>query len=363
VDTPLHGTGAPEIQCPYCLEPVAFDPDDLYTRLDTAGYEPLEVREDRSAARRNDVVRAAFQRCPNTHDMPQHYIPAPYLTCGPPLTVAMVGGSAAGKTHLLAAMFAEIEEGGLERFGLGHRSVNSWWHDRFLREQVGPLRAGHVLAHTRMASGYVQFVDALLVGPDAAARPVAFFDLAGEDLVRTDATTRFLAGIGALIFIVDPVAALRASQLDGVRNWLGGAGDSGLGDRTFGVVLDRIDRTGHLLDVPAAVVVTKSDLIRYEPPVNRWLMRDVQPPLDPVLVEQESRDVYAFLHCHGATAWLKPYLDCRRCTLHFASATGGEASDGRYPRGAHARRALLPLLSILAMSGLLGPDLAGLVGR
>ena len=101
----------------------------------------------------------------------------------------------------------------------------------------------------------------------------------------------------------DPAVALQSSPDEGLRGRLAGT-DVGLGDRTFGAVIDRLPRAGRLIDRPTALVVSKADQIRYEPPVDRWLGRPVRAPLDLPAVAEESRDVFAFLHRHGAQPWL-----------------------------------------------------------
>lgn len=350
--------------CPYCLDAVVFDPRRLHVRTEgrRSSYEPASFPDDSNPVRRDELVRRLFQLCTNSTGIEDHFIPVPYLVAGPPITVAMVGASAAGKTHLLTAMLGEVDHVGLDRYGLSRRAVNGDWHNRFVEDQVNPLRQGRVLAGTPAADGVVDFADALLLSRrGGGTRPVAFFDLAGEDLIRSGPATRFLAGVDAFLFVVDPLPALAMAQLDEERARAGV--EAAGGDLTFGTVLDRIRRSdGDLLEVPVAVVVNKSDLLRFEPPVDRWLREPLPAALDPGLVEQESRDVYAFLRHHGAEPWLRPFKDCRRCTLHFVSATGGSAQDGRFAGGARGRRVLAPLLSILAMTGMLGEDLARSVG-
>jgi len=76
--------------------------------------------------------------------------------------------------------------------------------------------------------------------------------------------------------------------------------------------------------------------------------------VDVVSIRAESRDAFALLHEHGAGSWLQPYYRCRKCTLHFASATGGEVVDSRYPRGARPSRVLEPLIALFAMTGVIG---------
>lgn len=347
--------------CPYCLETIQLDLGALYVTDNRMQYQPLNLAGI-SKLRRQDVMRGAVQKCVADPDFPEHFIPVPYLTYGRPLTVAMVGQSSTGKSHLLTQMIAEITDGGLEPFGLTWQSVNPEQHARFVRERVQPLRNGHVLDHTGGVGldGFARFVESLLI-TDASGqvRPVAFFDLGGEDLVRTDSALRFLLGVDALVFVVDPVLALPLPQLDHARE-RGNIEVNRDGDLAFATVLDRLPKTGPYLEVAATMVLGKADLLRFQSPVDRWLGRGPLTALDPVQLREESQDVHAFLRRHAGQAWLRPFDAIRRCTLHVASATGGQEDQGRYPAGAAPRRVLEPLLSLLAMHGLIdvpgGPE-------
>ncbi|KIZ14745.1 hypothetical protein [Streptomyces natalensis] len=347
--------GNAETLCPYCLEPLQLDLTSLFVTDSKMQYQPLDVSGLGNALRRQDVMRSAVQKCTADPDFPEHFIPVPYLTYGRPLTVAMVGQSSTGKSHLLTQMIAEITDGGLEPFGLKWQSVNPEQHARFVRERVQPLRNGRVLDHTGGLGldGFARFVESLLL-TDARGqtRPVAFFDLGGEDLVRTDAALRFLLGVDAMVFVVDPALALPLPQLDHARErW--GLEVNRDGDLAFGTVLDRLPKSGPYLEVAAAMVLGKADLLRFQPPVDRWLGEAPPASLDPARVRAESRDVYGLLRRHAGQAWLRPFDAIRRCTLHIASATGGQEDHGRYPAGAGPRRVLEPLLSLLAMHGLI----------
>ncbi|MCE7082175.1 hypothetical protein [Streptomyces sp. ST2-7A] len=358
---PGESTG--EVLCPHCLRTIRFDPHALFVTDSRKQYQPLDPAELDNVLSREDILRGAVQRCSADPRSPEHFIAVPHLVHGRPLTVAMVGASASGKSHLLTRIIAEIIDGGLEPHGLTWRSVNPEQHARFVRDRVQPLRAGRVLGHTETMNGFARFEEALLI-TDAGGRtrPVAFFDLAGEDLVRTDGALRFLLGVDAMIFVVDPLSALPLPHLDHLRKPMNLEVNPN-GDPAFATVLDRLPRNGPYSDITAAMVVGKADLLRFHPPVDRWWAEPEPTGLDPDLIREESGDVYGFLRRHAGQAWLSPFDTIRRCTLHVASATGARDDAGRYPAGAEARRVLGPLVSLLAMNGLIplpsGADVLG----
>ncbi|WP_369147126.1 hypothetical protein [Streptomyces sp. R44] len=340
--------------CPYCLLPVEYD-ERLLVTIDAKGN---RIRLDLSAERRPghvaDALRKAYHLCPHTVDGDEeHELPVPYLTNGEPLSIALVGSSSVGKTHLLAAMLGEVELGGLEPYGLKCRPLNPEAHRTFVHDRVQRLKEGRQLGRTGQQT-FARFADGLLVQAGGATpRPVVFFDLAGEDLAQDGEVGRFLMGVDAFVFVLDPLRALRLPGLDPVREQ-SGLRRRDFGDEAFTTVLNRIPRQeGGLVAAPAALAVNKSDLVRFEPVVDRWLGRALPGRHDPAAAREESRDAYAFLAHHAGAAWLKPFDDCVDCTLHFVAATGGQARGDRFPHGARPRRVLAPLLSLFALCGLL----------
>ncbi|MFF3841494.1 hypothetical protein [Streptomyces sp. NPDC001930] len=347
--------------CPHCLLPVEYD-ERLLVTIDAKGNRiPLDLSGERRPAHRADALRKAYHLCPHTVDGDEgHELPLPYLVNGEPLSIALVGSSSVGKTHLLAAMLGEVELGGLEPYGLKCLPLNPEAHRAYLRERVQSLQQGRQLGRTGQQT-FARFADGLLVSAGGATpRPVVFFDLAGEDLAQDSEVGRFLMGVDAFIFVLDPLRALRLPSLEPVREQ-SGLRLRELGDEAFATVLNRIPRQrGGLVAAPAALAVNKSDLVRFEPVVDRWLGRALPGRHDPAEARAESRDAYAFLAQGASPAWLKPFDDCADCTLHFVAATGAQARGDRFPHGARPRRVLAPLLSLFALCGLLpGAEPAG----
>ncbi|MFI1384670.1 hypothetical protein [Embleya sp. NPDC020886] len=352
----------PEVRCPYCLDLIRWNENDLYERDDRLRYERVDLSTVTDPVKRYDRMRATFMRCPNPagDEDREHYLPTNYLIHEPPLVIGLIGDGLSGKTHLLAAMIAEIDAGGLRPYGVTHLPVDPEQHLDYLRNRVDPLRRGTMLATTVNHQGnLVEFADALLLRTAGRTRPIAFFDVSGEDLARGGREMQFLAAADAFVFVVDPVVAVDLPEL---RRLTGDGEDpfgAYRGDRTFAAVMDRLPREAELLAQPVAVAVTKSDLIRFEPPVDAWLGSHSPRPgrVDPARMDAESRDVYSFLYAHDAVAWLSPFEEFRRCTMHFVSATGARDRDGRFPGGIRPRRVLEPVVSILAMCDML--DQAG----
>ena len=358
-----------EVRCPICLDVFDWEYDDLFVYRNGT-YVPLNVSNVGDELKRNDEMIGAYRRCPNpSADMPErHYLPIAYASSGPPLVVGLIGRTDSGKSHLLASMISEIEQGGLGQLGLSSIPVDADAHRDFLRSRVAPfVEQAAVIPHTPRVGEeqQVTFSDALLVGGTGQQRAVAFFDVAGEDLTRRTRSMRFVLALDALIFVVDSDHALQhAGSTDG--------------DNAFETVMARLRAQSGITDrVPVAIVIAKSDLHRFEQPVARWYRR---PSLsaypdgipDPEEIRNESRDAYAFLYSKGASAWLRPFEMFRRATLHFASAAGSTAvsvdrgpgdATAIFPRGVRPRRVLDPLAAVLAMVGMLGEDAAKEVGN
>ncbi|GGV07375.1 hypothetical protein GCM10010260_51370 [Streptomyces filipinensis] len=346
---------AAKVRCPICLDMVDWARADTVT-LNTDGRPEQLVRgEGEDEVRWNHRRLNAYRLCAGGGE--PHVLPGRYGDFGEPLVIGVVGESAAGKSHLLAAMLGMLSDvDRMARLGLVVGGLDLKLHQRYLKDVVRPfLDQGQGLAGTPAQPP--EFTDALWIHNSNSGRnfAVAFFDVSGEWLADHDAEVPFLGAVSALVFVVDP------TRIRGLTTATG----SVTGDPSFGVVLDKIGRLhgvdgSQFLPLPAAVVVGKCDLLRHhEPLVDRWFQNaSPDEELQLATLEQESEDAYAFLSSRGAAGWLAPFVRCARSTLHFATATGHKAveADGvqRSPHGSFApRRTLKPMLALFAMCGVL----------
>jgi double-GTPase-like protein len=344
-----------QVRCPICADEFAWSPTStvyLYNK-DSSAYEAKDI--SRMPPNRQAQTRiTGYQRCPHpSRDMDVHYLPATYFNYPDPLVVGLIGASSAGKTHLLTAMIREAYRNGLRPYGIQISALDFRRHDTFQSRYVKPLEEGTALPGTR--HGVTEAADFLLAqSANGQKRPITFFDVAGEDLESVDAlnpATRFLASANAMIFVhglEDPPDPEGSAPSD--TSW------------SFELAIERLKGVEGADRIPAAIAVTKSDRLRYVPPIDRWLRHRDERGLNATRLRAESRDVYAFLHQIKAYGTLRPVSAFRRCTLHFVSASGGDAvrnggSSARFVRGIHPVNVLQPLVSILAMSGMiLGPE-------
>lgn len=350
------------MRCPICADEF-FWPDEPVVSLYDAEHSRYELVDISalSAIKQADLARRGYRECPNpSGDTPRHYLPATYAGYADPLVLGLVGASTSGKTHLLTAMIRQAYMGGLRPYRITAAALDFRRHAHFRETYIEPFERGGALPATN--TGVIEAADILLLRGPGGDRPVTFFDVAGEDLESPEArnrASRFLVGADAVIFVhasEDPLDTQRPVAESE--------------NKSFDLAIERLQGIDGSAALPATIAVTKSDRLRYQPPADRWLRRGDEQDLDAARIRDESRDVYAYLHHIGAGASLRPFEAFGRSTMHFVSASGGDAADdsgdklGRhFPRGVHPTRVLEPLVSILAMTGVIpGPE-AGKVGK
>lgn len=355
------------VRCPICMDFTEW-PSGEFVYLWSDDQERMARHDlvDLDQAKRTEHRLRGYQACENPHgapSAPRHFLPALYAEYEEPLVVGLVGGSQAGKTHLLTAMIREVLRGGLAPYDLRAQPLDFRAHRFFYRDFLEKFEKGEQLAATGRDVNAGGFAESLLItGPDGTRRPIVFFDVAGEDLEQVDTTDRggrFLVATGAVIFVYAPEDPLTQreifAQIPAGRDL----------DDAYRLSLARITAAQDADQLPVTIAVTKADRLRYRPPADFWLRRGAETGLNAARIREESRDAYAYLHAVGAAVAVAPYAEFERCTLHFVSASGGDVQAERkeFSRGVRPLRVLEPLVSILAMAGVLtGPE-AQKVGR
>ncbi|WP_007516583.1 MULTISPECIES: TRAFAC clade GTPase domain-containing protein [Pseudofrankia] len=338
------GRASLTLTCVNCLEPFEWDGKQAYRRRSVgAPAQPVDLPAQ-TDPRWGFAIQDTFIRCPNEEDGDPHFFPVEFALYGRPVVIGFVGNSSAGKTCLLAAMTGEIDRNRLEPYGLQTEPINMGEHLDYVEKIVDPLfERGKAPPHTEVVD-LVTYKDAVLLRTAAGRTfPLVFFDANGESLKGlqgSHAAVRFLHRVDGLVFVADPTLVADAHMR---------------GDPTYTATLASLRwarATGQArFTIPTAIAITKSDLMRFDPPVDQWLNRPPRPGgVDLGLLEQESRDAYAFLHQRGATAWLAPVNQFEQCTLHFVSASGAAYDDATdyFVRPARPRRVLEPLVALLA---------------
>ncbi|RKS79630.1 hypothetical protein BZB76_1105 [Actinomadura pelletieri DSM 43383] len=341
--------------CPYCLNQLDwFDFSEVPLVKETPeGPEVLTPGPDESETHYRHRTLGAMRQCRGNGE--PHLLPADYGYLEP-LVVGLVGDSAAGKTHLLTAMIAQLERS-RSLFGRELRigPLDGRLRQRFYDERVTPFLVRHeVLGGTR--PGQPEFAYALRVQSRQTGRThaVGFFDVPGEHFRRFSYDdTPFMSAADAVIYVAD---GSRLRSGDGWRDWVPDPG--------FMHAIEQLERTRVTGDgrlPPAVIVVAKSDMLDGlddDATVTRWLRRRDETHLNDLRsVLVETVDAGAFLRRHGASHWLDPLESGSPVTVHFASASGvskPREDATEFPdEGFGPKRVLRPLLSLFSMAGLL----------
>ncbi|MFC4068637.1 caspase family protein [Actinoplanes subglobosus] len=289
------------------------------------------------------------------HSRSSHALPDLYGEYGSPIAIGLIGGIAAGKTLLLAAMINELTNNidVQRKFGVTPSPLHLRIEREYFRRTVHPFcNLRREASKTLVMQSELTYV--LKLDSDYAGRSfaVAFFDLSGEYFYQLDSVraTGFVKGASAFIFVVDPVSATPTLVPPGKGRW---PAPSGFAAPVEVLRECRADPGDPFIPAPAAIVVTKGDLIRdADPLIGKWL--DREDTLDLKTSSEESKDIYSFLAGRDARPWLYPAEAFMDASLHVASASGVDVLDSGYfpSHGFGQRRVLRPLLSIFAALGI-----------
>jgi len=329
---------------------------------DNGDYQLVAVQSGVTKLRHDLNSRFTWKKCPG--DNWPHYWPSDYSTYGPPLVIGFVGDTQKGKSHLLAAMIGALDEKRLQPLGIEVTWLEPPRHRRLMETLVKPfLRDRKRLIGTSTPRGSAaDHIDIFQVQRGGQRRTVVLYDVSGLSLMdESRVEVDFMFAVDALLFVVD--IGKDSEETAG-------------GDVSFQVALDRLSvRESNGLspgpELPAAIVLAKSDERQFDEPVMRWMRKEdlaaygsLENP-DAELIAAESADAYAYLYAHGFTASMDPVDYFDRITLHFASAAGAalvDKDDMIFQRGVRPVRVLDPLLALFAMAGVLGANAQAKMG-
>jgi hypothetical protein len=344
------------VECLHCWKQFEWSTEEqVYIYDESDGkYHKVDLG-DADKLTKLEFLGKGYQPCPHVPGGASgspHYLPARYRSyTNPPIVIGLVGSHSAGKSHLLTAMISQLTDyEGLAPLGLRVAPLDALRYSEFRKTNISPFEKGKQLAGTN--GGITEYSEALVVErlDGTGAWPVTSFDVAGEDFLED-------AKIGQSAFLPRATAFLFVHGLDD------GAAESdyrAAPNRAFSHSLKRLSPVEDVHKRPSAIAITKSDRLRYTPPVDRWWRGQSElEDFGTERIARESRDAYAFLYARSARTSLTPFDMFDRCTLHFVSASGVEADTSKrtFPRGTRPRRVLEPLAAILAMAGVV-PDVS-----
>lgn len=317
----------------------------------------------------------ASRRCPHCQEV------LPYnLGMMDNFFVAVIGSRYAGKSHYITALINELRISpyqhklGFVEFDRLNQDVQRRYDELYRtlfvnHKPIAPNQLGSVLQDKPKPLVYtMHFADR----PDhPTPRPInlVFYDVAGEDLHDEDSIEEYAPHIleaSAIILLVDPVVS------PNLRSKLATAPSPPTGAivRQAHDVLERVIairrrrqwfRSGKGFDIPLAVTIGKSDLLRY-------FMPQEELQLGPVLGDSVYKDGLSLDDLQRVSDEVEGLLNyvqepvITRARLfpnrqYFAvSATGAPETNGQYP-DVSPRRCLDPLLWILWKSGLIPPNM------
>ncbi|MBL7516381.1 toll/interleukin-1 receptor domain-containing protein [Frankia sp. CNm7] len=262
--------------CPLCGTRLGWPPDgELWIREVVDRYEPSPYP--------GGDPESSFVLChgprrdhgPHAEDDRPHFVPAGLGRYGDPFVVGVVGEPDVGKTSLLYAMVAEAQDG-LSLHGLAVRPVNVGDHVKRLRREIAEFLHDREIEPPRNL--WPEIVASFALGEGSATRPLVLVDIPGG-WVRASPPgsldpSVLLGRLDAVLFVIDGgrLAAGLSGRRPGRHPADGPAGRykpyPRIGDEVFQQARACL---ANPRTMPAAVIVTKSDLLLEEPHVRGLL--------------------------------------------------------------------------------------------
>ncbi len=280
-----------------------------------------------------------------------------------------LGTEGCGKSHYLASLVKTLEEIYPAEFDLPFEAASQKTTDKFDREYRKKVFADGVCLPPTPSYSEVGSRDPLLYnigGPEMAVdRTVAFVDTSGSDLDLTDKlaflnVSSFISGASGILFLVDPM------QLPLVRERLGLPTSEG----EFADVTDTLAYVSEIIrdknkmrpkddiDIPLAVVLTKTDLLIRSasgsededaligPESSLHIPRD-KGVTDEVSINQINAEMEEYFRRNAGQEFLDEVNRYSRHKYFAVSAIGSDPSEGKLIKGVVPYRVEDPVIWFL----------------
>ncbi len=264
--------------------------------------------------------------------------------------IAIIGGSATGKSHYITTLVHRLQHeiGANFQFGLSMQGdeTRTRWHNDFYR----PLFEKHtILEPTQRVETNSSVKNPLIMrltmgqGRSIHALDMSFFDTAGEDMAKLAVDTlsseaRYISQADGIIMLLDPLQVLSVRQRVAVGTRLpfdeSSANPENIGARLHELLESRLHiKPGKKVQIPIAFTVSKVDALRTIVAPDSALLRPSEHfgYLDLDDIQSMHTEMEAYLQM-----WISPGFN-QNVTLKFAnyrffgvSALGGQPDAKNY---------------------------------
>jgi GTPase SAR1 family protein len=360
--------------CPQCLQEFYPGDCDIVSTTDPGkvleaaptGWRQRQV--SRISPKRIDrqyVLEMACRRCPNTKC---GYLLPPNIELVDNLNIAIVGDTFSGKSHYMAALIHQLEQGELQRADRYARfdCLTQDVENAYKNEVIKPLfEDKQSPPPTQMAVDVNRppLIYELILNPSPQhpSRRVnlILYDASGEDLAikeRMVTFSRYVLNANAIIFLADPTSMPAIYSV--LPAFLQKRYKTGRKSSTvLSSVIQLIERYrgydagARLASMPIAVTLAKSDLLKNLTSVHHQFSFHTKPTYNGTINLQEmdviDREVRQLLDDFGERPLLQATQNFSRVKFFATSATGYAPNDkGIYPK-IEPCRCLDPILWIL----------------
>jgi hypothetical protein len=294
------------------------------------------------------------------------------------LNIAIVGDVTSGKSHYIAALIQQIQQGKLLRPDqqITFRTLTREREQQYTDEYFKPLfEQKQVIPFNQRATDatHKPLIYELSVkqADDRPPRSVnlTIYDTSGEDYVLQDRLVqygRFVLSANAIIFLADPVTMPEIrDKLPSHIDYSTARGQSAT--VALNAIIELLERyrnktTGSRLNsIPIAITLSKSDLLKYLTPISQQYSF-MKPHMhkggiDLKDLDTVDREVRKVLTDFGDPTLLPAAKSFSRLKFFATSATGYSPDEDGYFPAIEPRRCLDPVLWILYELGMISPDM------